>query len=198
MNDNVANNVASSDSQANLLAERRASRRAAWFWGTLVVSFLTMQVGIGAAAIVLATNDPSVAVVPDYYQKALDWDKSMEAQRVSDLLGWTATVQVGEPIDASGQRFVSVRMIDAEGKGLDQLQGQMKIYHHARATDRQSFPLELLGSGVYRGQCLMTRDGLWEVELQFSGQAETERFIDSQTLSLELADASPASDGATR
>ena len=48
--------------------QRRYSRRAAWRWGTLVVTFLTLQVGIGVAAIVLSTGDRSVAIEPDYYQ----------------------------------------------------------------------------------------------------------------------------------
>lgn len=167
--------------------ERRLARRAAWFWGTLVVTFLGMQVAIGAVAIVLATGDPSVAVVPDYYQKALDWDKSMEAQRVSDLLGWTANIQIGEPLDQTGQRYLSVRVLDSAGNGVDDLQGKMRLFHHARAMDIQEVYLEFLGSGVYRGKCLMERDGYWDAELKFAGKEDAERFLDVQTIELSTS-----------
>lgn len=172
----------------NAAEEKRAARRAAWFWGTFVVCFLGMQLTIGAVAIVLATGDPSVAVVPDYYQKALDWDQEMEAKRVSDLLRWQADVQVGESLDKSGLRLISVRMTDAAGKGLDKMQGRLRLYHHARAGELQEVVLESMGSGVYQGRCVMSRDGLWEVEMQFEGTKASERFVSAETLNLELED----------
>ena len=168
--------------------EKRAARRAAWFWGTFVVCFLGMQLTIGAVAIVLATGDPSVAVVPDYYQKALDWDQEMEARRVSELLRWRADVQIGDALNASGQRLISVRITDASGRGLDEMEGALRLYHHARAAELQEVVLESLGSGVYQGRCVMLRDGLWEVEMRFRGESEAQQFVDARTLNLELDD----------
>lgn len=166
--------------------EKLAARRAAWFWGTFVVCFLGMQLTIGAVAIVLATGDPSVAVVPDYYQKALDWDQEMEARRVSELLRWRANIQVGDALSGGGQRLISVRMTDESGQGLDEMDGRLRLYHHARAGEVQEVVLESMGSGLYQGRCVMSRDGLWEVEMRFRGETETEQFVDAKTLNLEL------------
>ena len=65
-----------------------ANRRAAWRWGTLVVGMLSLQVVLGVAAVFLATGDESVAVIPNYYDKALAWDQQMAQQQASESLGW--------------------------------------------------------------------------------------------------------------
>ena len=53
---------------------QKANRRAAWRWGGFVVGLLSLQVAGGITAIVLATGDESVAVVPNYHEKSLQWD----------------------------------------------------------------------------------------------------------------------------
>lgn len=55
------------------------NRKAAWFWCTIVVCMLSLQVGLGVTAIYLSKSDKSVAVIPDYYRKASTWDESQAA-----------------------------------------------------------------------------------------------------------------------
>lgn len=61
----------------------RAERNSKRIWVSLVVLLLGLQIGIGAIAISLATSDPSVAVVPDYHEAALNWDTDKAKDRKS-------------------------------------------------------------------------------------------------------------------
>ena len=49
-------------------------RRAAWRWPAILLALLGGHAAICVAMIVVATNDPSFAVEPEYYTRALDWD----------------------------------------------------------------------------------------------------------------------------
>jgi len=53
---------------------RQHPRRAGMQWPALVVGMLVLNMGICAVTIVAAVRT-NPAVVPDYYQKALDWDE---------------------------------------------------------------------------------------------------------------------------
>ena len=61
---------------------QQLERRARRFWVSVIVGFLGLQVLIGVASVVLALNDPSVAVIPNYHQSALDWDVTHRARNV--------------------------------------------------------------------------------------------------------------------
>ena len=70
-------------------SEAIASRRAGRFWGSIVVAFLAGQILLGVTAFMLANNDPTVAVVPGYHERASLWDNSAELRQQSRELGWT-------------------------------------------------------------------------------------------------------------
>ncbi len=52
----------------------QAERRARHFWVSLIVGLLGLQVAGGITAIFLSVGDPSMAIVPNYHQAALNWD----------------------------------------------------------------------------------------------------------------------------
>ncbi len=171
--------------------QRRAGRKAAWFWGGLVVTFLTAQVAVGVVAITLATGDPSVAVVPDYYQQALRWDEQQAVQQASDSLRWAHRIVVPEVADPQGRRTVTVMLADSQGAPLESLEGQVRLYHHARAGEIQSLELESLGGGNYRVLAMMDRPGLWEIELDLRDQ-QAAHFLIKQTVKVTAADGNSA------
>lgn len=57
------------------LNERRARR----FWCGLVAGFLALQLVTNVIAVIAATSQKQDLVVPDYYQKGLDWDKRTDS-----------------------------------------------------------------------------------------------------------------------
>jgi hypothetical protein len=55
-----------------LIAERRARR----FWVSFVCLLLGANLAMGGLAIYLTSSDPSQSIIPNYYQKGLEWDKT--------------------------------------------------------------------------------------------------------------------------
>ena len=54
-----------------------------WVVPSLIFVFLGVSVAFHAAAIVLAGTDPSVAVVPDYFEQGQSWDRRQAQQAAS-------------------------------------------------------------------------------------------------------------------
>lgn len=167
---------------------RSASRKAGWFWGTLIVGLLATQVVVGVGAVVIATADPSVSIVPDYHQKALRWDDEMATRAASHALGWEARVAVSGGTDQLGNRTLVVTLQDRDSDPVEAAGVQVRLFHHARASEPQSIELREQGLGHYTGTASMDRNGLWQVDLSAkrsqSDSSTTEEFVSSQTLEL--------------
>ena len=170
-----------------------ANRRAAWRWGGMVVSLLGLQVIGGIWAIVLATGDPSVAVVPDYHQKALDWDKEVALQSASRSLGW---IYDASPMDAKSDAAgadagLRIRLTDGDGKPIDLVSGELEIYRHARAADVRRVRIP---TGVFHALELdncFDADGLWQVTINVNDRSGN-RFTQSSELDVTRNDTSRA------
>jgi nitrogen fixation protein FixH len=156
---------------------QRANRVAAFRWGSLVVAFLGGQVAIGIAALVLASSDPSVAVVPGYHQKAVLWDKSVELRENSREMGWS--VQHHAKRLSNGHRLTwTIR--DKDGIELQNVRGSVLLYHHAHARDAKTVEIQNLRDGIE-----LRPAGLWQVELTLTQGDSTKQFFDSQLVDLK-------------
>lgn len=169
--------------------------RSAWLWGSVVVAFLILQLVIGGLAFNLATGDPSVAVMPDYHQRALNWDDEMARRKRSDQLGWQAAISWGEVIvGESGEsgREVVVVVKDAAGNAVTSGDASIQFFHHTRAADVSTLKLEERGSGEYAATLPMSKQGLWDIEFSMARGAdeaywyqETVDFADDTRLSFD-------------
>lgn len=154
--------VMNSDEMQQL--ERRARR----FWVSVIVGFLGLQVLIGVASIVLALNDPSVAVIPNYHQSALDWDVTHRARQLADQLGWQIDYNV-VPGEHAGQRTLLVSILDRDGKPIRDLNVSARLYRHARGGNVDKFKLKEVADGNYQADTKLTEKGLWQIELAVEG-----------------------------
>lgn len=136
-----------------------------YLWPAVVVALLGGHITICLVAVALATGDPSVAIEPDYYQKAVDWDKTQLAKLASDQLGWSTLLTVSPESDPLGNRLVKVIINDPMGQPVTGLLCDMMLYHRARSNDRQSLQLSESESGVYIGKSPIRREGFWEFRL---------------------------------
>ncbi len=59
--------------------EIKDERKARRFWVGLVVGFLGLQLMTNVIAVIAATSQKEDVVVPNYYQKGLDWDKRFDS-----------------------------------------------------------------------------------------------------------------------
>ena len=48
-----------------------------WYWPVVIVSLLVGGAAANIGFMIVANRDPTFAVEPDYYRKAVDWDRTM-------------------------------------------------------------------------------------------------------------------------
>lgn len=133
-------------------------------------------------AITLGTGDPSFAVVPDYYQKGVDYDDRKALLAESAELGWSAEVIPGASIDAVGRRELVVQVRDAAGRAVQGLDLKIDAYHVARASEPVAFACVEVLPGQYVAEARMSREGFWQFTINAtSGEkrfiAELRQFI---------------------
>lgn len=148
-----------------------------WMWPAMVLGLFVIQAIFMGAAIVLAHNDPSVAVEPDYYEKALRWDQDAARQRAALALGWEAALEIEPPTGAMGQRTLRVRIKDGEGNAVPDLAVTVEAFHQAESGARRSAEATPTPDG-YIATIPMARAGHWEVRIRAgSGGAELQRTV---------------------
>lgn len=148
------------------VAERRARR----FWGTLIVGLLGLQVFIGIGSIFLSIGDPTVAIVPNYHQQALDWDATHRARQLTKQLGWQVTPQVGAVSPESQKRLVRIGIRDRAGYVVPGLNLSAGVYHHARGSNIHELRFNETEPGYYEAMTSLVASGLWELKLQMEGE----------------------------
>lgn len=152
------------DSDEFKLLERRARR----FWVGVIVGFLGLQVIIGVASVVLALNDPTVAVIPHYHQSALDWDVTRRARQLADQLGWQIDFNV-VPSGHVGKRSLLVTIRDRDGKPISGVNVSAKLFRHARGSDVDKIRLKAIAEGNFQADTRLSDKGLWQIELGIEG-----------------------------
>ena len=68
-------------------------RTPGWWWPWFVVALLVATAGGQGIMLYAATHDPTFAIEPDYYQKAVAFDTTIQQERGNLALGWTATAR---------------------------------------------------------------------------------------------------------
>lgn len=135
-------------------------------------------------AITLGTGDPSFAVVPDYYQKGVDYDERKALLAESAALGWTVELTPSSEADTVGKRELVLQLKDAGGQPVRGLTLRVHAYHVARASEPLSMECVEVLPGQYVGAARMTREGFWQFGIDAtSGDdrfvADIRRFVSS-------------------
>lgn len=133
-----------------------------WLWPTVVIGVLALHAVALVVVVFIATRDPSFAVEPNHYQKALAWDGSAARLRASQQLGWTASIQTDQASDELGRRRLTCRIVDKDGIAVVGATVRLVMFHHARAADRLEVSLSPEKDGTYAAVVPMKRKGLWE------------------------------------
>lgn len=176
----------------NQLELQQANRRAAWRWGSLIVGLLGLQVAGGVVAIILATGDESVAVVPNYHEKALNWDQEMAAQAASAALGWKCDVTTldGQSVPSG----VRITLTNRDGMPVVVESGELRIYRHVRASDVSHVPIPAGKFALLEIADCFDAAGIWQVMLDLRCE-HGDRFLHSQEI---LVGSSNAAAGANQ
>lgn len=148
------------------LAERNARR----VWVSIVVGLLSLQVVAGITTVILATGDPTVAIIPDYHQSAVNWDTTRRARQLTEKLGLEIKPRISLVDDATGRRAVQVKVKDRDGASVPGLVVEAQVFHHANGSDVYRMMLNEVERGVYVAQTQLVQPGLWQLDLRIGGQ----------------------------
>lgn len=160
--------------------EQQSERRARLMWGGLIAGFFVVQFSMSMVAIVLATSDPTHAVIPNYHQQAMEHDKILSERQASERLGWKWKVYLETPSSSSPVHSFTVEIKNAQDRPVEMAQVSVELWHHARGNQRQQVRLTPVGhqTGLYRGQARLGRTGVWQIDLNVIRDGE--RFVDRQ------------------
>lgn len=135
-----------------------------WQWPVLVTLALGFTVGVNVVMLFAASKDPNGTVVePDYYRKAVEWDRTMARRAASDSLGWTARAALG-PL-TNDERALRVELRDAEGAAIADADVSATLIHNREASTPVSVSLHAAEGGAYVGSATLTPSGQWEVRI---------------------------------
>ncbi len=149
----------------DLLAERKAMRT----WVGMILFLLFGSIGMWIYAAVLAVSDPSMAIVPDYHEKALRWDEQLAIQQASQKLHWTTAFVLDPQPQAEGGRNLTLFLRDQAARPVEKGNVRLRYYHHARAKDHQTVTMKETSPGTYEAIVAIQREGTWQLELQIDG-----------------------------
>jgi nitrogen fixation protein FixH len=153
-----------------------------WYWPVAIVGLLVAGAAANIGFMIVANRDATFAVEPDYYRKAVDWDRTMAQEARNVELGWQVSTQL-ERIDGGRARLVA-RVADRDGRPVTDAAVVVEAFPSARARDIASFTLAPAGSaGAYAATLARARTGLWELRVRVTRGEE----VFTRTISQDLA-----------
>lgn len=134
------------------------------FWPVAIFALLGMNAAIVAVTIVFASSDPSVAVEPDYYNKALNFEQTIQQRDTNARLGWNASAQLLAPTADATPRLC-VRLTDRAGAPIDGADVDAVAFAVLRSGQRQTLTLGRTEPGVYTAPIALATSGKWTVRV---------------------------------
>jgi hypothetical protein len=149
------------------------------FWPIAIVTLLVACVAANVALFVVASSDPSFAVEPNYYQKAIEWDQTQRRVAASRELGWQVDVR-------AVRDQVEVSLHDRAGRPLSGASLEIESFHNARSADRRGWQFPATDAfGLTRANVGALRPGLWELRITAQHHGQQYQATLQQDLGLE-------------
>lgn len=153
--------------------------RPAILWPMFVVGIAFTSLSGAAWLVYAARSDPSFAVEPRYYDKAVRWDETARLRERSSALGWR--------IDLAQPAFdrLTVRLVDREGRAVRGASVECETFANACAGARRIVKFHDAGNGEYAAAFEPDRAGLWHFRFTASRGSdsfahETDRALESR------------------
>ncbi|CAN5138016.1 FixH family protein [soil metagenome] len=145
-------------------------------WPIGIVAILAVFVGGNLFMMRIANDDPSMAIEPDYYRKAVGFDSTMAEERRSAALGWSAQTKIAGSDSAPGAT-VRVWLRDAAHQPVEGAKVTIVARFNARANDTIVDTLTERATGEYAAPLRVSHAGEWEVLV--TAERGTSRFTAS-------------------
>lgn len=118
-----------------------------------------------------ANSDPSFAIEPDYYRKAVAWDSAMAQQRRNTKLDWTLTPALSAFARAGGA-VLRVTLTDRHGAAVRDAHIEVTAFSNARAGTVHAATLSADGVDAYTATIPVQRTGQWELRFDVTRGGE--------------------------
>jgi len=141
------------------------TKRQSLRWPVAIVAIVALHVTGMLAVVLFATRDPSFAVEPNHYQKALAWDAFSARSRASEAMGWQVRSRTEPTLGPSGTRALDLAIADRDGKPVTGARVAVLAFPHARGDERIRMDLVEGEGGHYQARAGMVRAGLWELRV---------------------------------
>lgn len=152
-----------------------SSRRPRMLMPVVVLGLLGGHMLFIVIAITLGTGDPSFAVVPEYYERAVDYDNRKALLAQSKAMGWSVELLPGDQADVMGLRDLVVQLCDDQGLPIQGLAVKVEAFHLARASEPVAMDCVEVLPGQYLGTGRLLREGFWQFAIDASSDGR--RFI---------------------
>jgi nitrogen fixation protein FixH len=154
------------------------------FWPVLITSLICIHIVSVVTMVIVATHDRSFAIEPDYYQKGLHYEQTIEQQRENARLGWSVQLDLSRPLSGSNLRNVTCRIRDRNAKPLADAKVDLVAFAHLRADEKHRYSCVLLpdAPGSYVGTLAFPDPGIWEFRLVVTRGKDTFTSVVKQEL----------------
>jgi nitrogen fixation protein FixH len=133
-------------------------------WPIGVATILGLTVVANLWVMKVANGDPSFAIEPDYYKKAVNYDSTMAQERTNATLGWIVGTQFA-PIGDGKATQLTVTVRDAQAAPLTGAHVAIMTRFNARANDTLTAVLTEARPGTYTASLPIAHAGEWEVRV---------------------------------
>lgn len=135
-------------------------------WPIAVTAILGATVVANVLVMRVANSDPSFAIEPDYYAKAIAFDSTAAAAQRSAALGWTATTAARSSATLTpGTHTLQIQLTDASGQPVTGAQVTTEALFIARANRVLTATLTESAPGRYEAPAAAMQHGQWEVRV---------------------------------
>lgn len=122
----------------------------------------SMLLGLGTLAYI-ALDDPGFSLEPNYYGKAVNWDRAQAERRESERSGLRLELSRPLEIMGDGTLQLELRALDGQGAPVRGATVRVEAFPNAFASRTQQLTLRETAPGVYSGRLSPGPSGLWEL-----------------------------------
>lgn len=140
-------------------------------WPIGMAAILGLVIVVNVWVAVLANRDPSFAIEPDYYAKAVAWDSSMAQARHNFALNWSLTPTLGA-FAADRGATLRVRLTYSSGAAIHGAHIRVAALYNARASTVYTATLGPDGADAYAVTLPVRHAGEWELRFDVTRGAE--------------------------
>lgn len=128
------------------------------FWPGFIISLLLFSITWSMTILMVAQADGGPQIIPDYYQRSVNFDEEQATRDKARKLGWTLDVDMDGPI-------AELHIVDAGGEAVKDIEGIVGFGRPSLATKMESARLtaDEERPGVYLFTNLAETPGLWDL-----------------------------------